>query len=108
MTVRSFGWFTLGAALEIAGCFGFWKWLRGGGSLGAAALGALSLVAFAATLTRVDVETAGRTFAAYGGIYIAASLIWMHVVEGSRPGLWDFAGAALSIAGAVVILANAR
>ncbi|RVA45053.1 hypothetical protein EN929_25335, partial [Mesorhizobium sp. M7A.F.Ca.CA.004.11.1.1] len=41
---------------------------------------------------------------AYGGIYIAASLGWLWLVEGVRPDRWDLAGAALCIAGASVIL----
>ncbi|OYX83730.1 MAG: hypothetical protein B7Y84_17920, partial [Azorhizobium sp. 32-67-21] len=47
---------------------------------------------------------AGRAFAAYGGVYIVASLAWMWAVEGSRPDPWDGAGAALCLAGAAVIL----
>ena len=41
-----------------------------------AALGVVSLIAFAFALTRVDSAFAGRAYAAYGGIYIAASLVW--------------------------------
>ncbi|HYH39553.1 MAG TPA: YnfA family protein [Azospirillum sp.] len=94
-----------GAALaEIAGCFAFWAWLR----LGKSALwllpGLLSLTLFAWLLTRVDAAFAGRAYAAYGGVYIAASLAWLWVVEGSRPDRWDLAGAAVCLLGAAVIL----
>jgi small multidrug resistance family-3 protein len=66
--------FVAAALLEIAGCFAFWMWLRQGRSPAIALLGILSLVVFAAMLTRVDAAFAGRAYAAYGGIYIAASL----------------------------------
>jgi small multidrug resistance family-3 protein len=59
---------------------------------------------FAWLLTLVEAPAAGRTFAAYGGVYILASLSWMWGVEGLRPDRWDAAGAALCIAGAAIIL----
>jgi len=101
-------WFLLAAACEIAGCYAAWMWLRMGRSAGWLAPGALSLAVFAYALTRVDAAFAGRAFAAYGGIYIAASLVWMWAVEQTRPRASDFAGAALCIAGAAVILFGAR
>lgn len=99
--------FTAAAVLEIAGCFAFWIWLRRGGSAGVALLGVASLVGFAAMLTRVDAAFAGRAYAAYGGIYIAASLGWLWTVEGQRPTGSDLLGAALAVAGAVVIISAA-
>lgn len=100
----SLAFFSLAAFFEIAGCFAFWMWLRDGRSPAYAALGVVSLVLFAVALTRVDTEYAGRAFAAYGGIYIAASLLWLRAVEGVRPDRWDLAGGAISIIGALVIL----
>jgi small multidrug resistance family-3 protein len=99
--------FTVAAILEIAGCFAFWIWLRRGGSAAVALLGIVSLVGFAAMLTRVDAAFAGRAYAAYGGIYIAASLLWLWMIEGQRPTGTDLIGAALAIAGAIVIIGAA-
>ena len=76
--------FTVAAILEILGCFTFWLWLRRGASPGIAVLGILSLIGFAVALTRVDAAFAGRAYAAYGGIYITASLVWLWLVEGQR------------------------
>ena len=69
-----------------------------------ALLGVGSLIGFAAILSRVDTVFAGRAYAAYGGIYIAASLGWLWLVEGQRPTIPDLAGAALAIAGALLIV----
>jgi small multidrug resistance family-3 protein len=98
-----------GAALaEIAGCFAFWAWLRLGKSAWWALPGAASLVVFALLLTRVESDLAGRAFAAYGGIYIAASLIWLWAVERQAPDRWDVAGATVCLIGAGLILYGPR
>jgi small multidrug resistance family-3 protein len=96
--------FCLAAFFEIAGCFAFWMWLRNSRSSAFVALGVLSLILFALTLTRVDAAFAGRAFAAYGGIYIASSLLWLRFVEGVHPDGWDLAGGAISVVGALVII----
>lgn len=99
--------YALAAAAEIAGCFAFWAWLRLGRSALWLAPGMLSLALFAWALTRIDSDFAGRAYAAYGGVYIAASLLWLWLAEGQAPTRWDLAGAALCLAGAGVILAGA-
>src|SRR3990172_12917897 len=39
-----------------------------------------------------DSAFAGRAYAAYGGIYIAASLLWLSIVERQRPTVTDQSG----------------
>ncbi len=96
--------FVTAAFFEIAGCFAFWTWLRRGASPLVALLGVGSLVAFAVALTRVDSAFAARAYAAYGGIYIVASLVWLWLAEGQRPSLTDLVGAGIAIVGALVII----
>ena len=96
------------AALEIAGCFAFWAWLRLDRPVWWLVPGIASLALFALALAQSPADAAGRAFAAYGGIYIVASLAWLWAVEGIRPDRWDAAGAALCLAGAAVILAAPR
>jgi small multidrug resistance family-3 protein len=96
--------FALAAFFEIAGCFAFWIWIRRGATPFVVVLGVVSLIAFALALTRVDSAFAGRAYAAYGGIYIAVSLVWLWLVEGQSPTRTDLLGAALAIAGAVIII----
>ena len=96
--------FVIAALLEIAGCFAFWVWLRRGHSAAFALLGVIGLCGFAFALTRVDSVFAGRAYAAYGGIYIAASLGWLWAVERQRPTGTDLLGVALAVAGALVII----
>ncbi|MEF2551061.1 YnfA family protein [Aurantimonas sp. A2-1-M11] len=92
------------AIAEIAGCFAMWSWLRSGASSLWLVPGVASLMLFAYLLTLVPVEAAGRAYAVYGGVYIAASLGWLWLVEGSRPDRWDLFGAGLCLVGAAVIL----
>lgn len=99
----------LGAAIaEIAGCYAFWAWLRLGKSPFWLIPGVASLALFAYLLTLVDAEHAGRSYAAYGGVYIASALAWLWLAEGVRPDRWDLAGAAICLVGASVILFGPR
>jgi len=95
--------YVLAAFAEIAGCFAFWAWARADRSPLWLVAGTLSLCLFAFLLTRVDTALAGRAFAAYGGVYIAASLAWLWAVEGARPDRWDVLGGAVCLAGAAII-----
>jgi small multidrug resistance family-3 protein len=65
------------ATAEIVGCFAFWAWLRRGQSPFWVVVGIPSVIAFAWLLTLALVEHAGRAYAAYGGVYIVASLLWL-------------------------------
>ena len=103
-TLPTLGIYALAALAEIAGCFAVWARMR----LGASALwlipGLSSLAAFAWLLMLAPTDFAGRAYAAYGGIYIVASLVWLWSFEGQRPDLWDVAGATLCVLGAALIL----
>ena len=96
--------YALAALAEIAGCFAFWAWLRLDKPVWWVFPGMVSLALFAWFLTLVDTPVAGRAYAAYGGVYIAASLIWLWTVEGARPDRWDVIGASICLAGAGLIL----
>lgn len=94
-----------GAALaEIAGCFAFWHWLRNGQSMLWIIPGLAALAVFAWLLTLSPASHSGRAFAAYGGIYIAASLCWFWLVEHQKPDVWDLMGGALAVVAAGIIL----
>ena len=102
------GVYVLAAVAEVAGCLAFWAWARSGAALLWLLPGVASLIAFAWLLTRVEADFAGRAYAAYGGVYIAASLGWLWLAEGRVPDRWDVAGAAVSLAGAGIILLGPR
>ena len=94
-----------GAALaEIAGCFAFWACFRMGRSAWWIAPGIAAVIAFAYLLTLAPSEHAGRAYAAYGGIYIVASLLWLYWAEGHAPDRWDLIGGVLALVAASIIL----
>ncbi|NVO22137.1 YnfA family protein [Donghicola mangrovi] len=106
--MTTFAVFALAALAEIGGCFAFWSWQRLGQSPLWLIPGMALLACFAWLLTLSPADQAGRSYAIYGGIYIATSLLWLWLVEGKRPDTWDLAGTALCLIGAAVILLGPR
>ncbi|MFC0410832.1 YnfA family protein [Roseomonas elaeocarpi] len=106
--MRSILVFAAAAALEIGGCFAVWCTLRQGASAWWLLPGSLALAGFASLLTLAGTGFAGRAYAAYGGIYVAASVLWLWLVEGVRPDRWDLLGAAVVLLGTGVILLAPR
>jgi small multidrug resistance family-3 protein len=99
--------FALAAALELSGCYLMWlgqKQANGLLWLG----GIVVLAGFGLALAQVADNLPGRSYAVYGGIYIAAALLWMVAIDKHIPDRWDITGAALSIAGAMVVLFGPR
>lgn len=102
--MTNFIWFFIAAIFEIAGCFTFWMWLKQDKSILWVLPGLFSLALFAYVLTKVEADYAGRAYAAYGGIYIVSSLLWLAYIEREGIQLSDYLGAALCLSGAAIIL----
>lgn len=94
--------FAVTALAEIIGCYLPWLVLRQGKSLLLLVPAAISLGLFAWLLT-LHPTAAGRTYAAYGGMYIAVALVWLRFVDGVSLTRWDIAGAAIALVGMTVI-----
>ena len=92
------------ALAEIGGCFAVWAWFRLGRSILWLAPGLVLLATFAWLLALSPADHAGRAYAAYGGIYITSSLLWLWLVERQPPDRWDLAGTGICLFGAAVIL----
>ncbi len=99
--------FFMTALAEIVGCFLPYLWLRKGASPWLLLPAALSLSIFAWLLS-LHPTAAGRTYAAYGGVYVASAVLWLWVVEGRVPNRWDLVGASVCILGMAIIVLGSR
>ncbi|WP_140984676.1 YnfA family protein [Asticcacaulis tiandongensis] len=96
--------YALAAVAEITGCYAFWAWLKLGRTPLWIGPGLISLALFAYLLTLVDASNAGRAYAAYGAIYIAAAIVWLWLVETQAPDWADLTGTAVCLVGAAIIM----
>lgn len=95
--------FAITAVAEIVGCYLPWLVLKQHKTAWLLIPAALSLALFAWLLT-LHPSAAGRTYAAYGGMYIAVALAWLYWVDGVAPTRWDAAGAAVALVGMAIIV----
>ena len=100
--LRIAGLFAVTALAEIVGCYLPWLVLKQGRSVWLLIPAAASLALFAWLLT-LHPSAAGRTYAAYGGMYIAVALVWLWLVDGVTLTRWDLAGASIAPVGMAVI-----
>ena len=107
-TLRSIALFIAAAIAEIGGAWLIWQGVRehrGWIWIGAGVI-ALGLYGFVATL-QPD-PNFGRILAAYGGVFVAGSLVWGMIFDGFRPDRYDIAGALMCLIGVAVIMYSPR
>ena len=105
MTVlRSIALFLLAALAEIGGAWLVWQGVREHRGLLFAGAGVVALGAYGFVATLQPDANFGRILAAYGGVFVAGSLVWGMLVDGFRPDRWDLIGAALCLTGVAVIM----
>jgi small multidrug resistance family-3 protein len=102
LVVKTVALFVATAIAEIVGCYLPYLWLRHGKPAWFLAPAAASLAAFVWLLT-LHPQAAGRTYASYGGVYVATALVWLWLVDGRQPDRWDLVGGAVTIAGMAII-----
>ncbi|MBX3026877.1 YnfA family protein [bacterium] len=94
--------FFLTAVAEILGCYLPFLWRRHGAPAWVLlpAAGCLALFTWLLTL---HPAAAGRTYAAYGGVYVATAVLWLGVIERQRPDQWDLVGSGVCLLGMGII-----
>lgn len=95
--------FMFTAVAEIVGCYLPYLWLKQGKSIWLLVPAGLSLAVFAWLLS-LHPTAAGRVYAAYGGVYIFVAILWLWVVDGIRPTVWDLAGSLVALIGMSIIM----
>ena len=101
---RSIALFLCAAVLEIGGAWLVWQGLREQRGWSWAGLGVIALGAYGFVATLQPDAHFGRILAAYGGVFVAGSLLWGVVMDGFRPDRWDVIGALICLAGVAVIM----
>lgn len=105
MTVaRTIGLFALAALAEIGGAWLVWQGVREERGVAFVGAGIVALAAYGFITTFQDDPHFGRILAAYGGVFVAGSLLWGVVADGFRPDRYDLVGAGLCLAGVGVIM----
>jgi small multidrug resistance family-3 protein len=104
---KVFGLFVLTAVAEIVGCYLPYLWVKKGGPAWLAVPAMLSLALFVWLLS-LHPQPAGRVYAAYGGVYIGAAILWLWLIDSVRPTSTDLVGVAISLAGMAVIMLGAQ
>jgi len=102
--LRSVGLFLLAALLEIGGAWLIWQGAREHRGLGWTVAGIVSLGFYGFVATLQPSSDFGRVLAAYGGVFVAGSLVWGMVLDGYRPDRFDVIGAVICLAGVGVIM----
>jgi small multidrug resistance family-3 protein len=106
--VRVLALFALAGLAEVGGGWLVWQWLREGKLWIWGALGAVILMLYGIIPTWQSESSFGRVYAAYGGAFIALSLLWGWRVDGWIPDRWDLLGATLCLIGVVLIMFGPR
>ena len=95
--------FVVAGLFEIGGGYLVWLWLRDGRGVLLGALGGLVLFLYGVIPTLQPAEF-GRVYAAYGGMFVALSILWGWLVDGQRPDRFDIAGGLVCLAGVAIIM----
>ena len=101
--LTSLFFFFLAGLCEIGGGYLVWLWLREDYSWILGAIGGFVLFLYGIVPT-LQKSYFHRIYAAYGGVYIGATLVWLWAVEGARPDRWDVVGVAICLLGVMVIV----
>jgi small multidrug resistance family-3 protein len=105
---RAIGLFIAAGLAEIGGGYLIWRWLREGAPVLVGVAGAIILVGYGIIPTLQRSSDFGRIYAAYGGVFVVASLLWGWGVAGFRPDRYDVAGAAVVLVGVAIIYFGPR
>lgn len=105
--IMTAGLFVVTALAEIIGCYLPWLYMKKNGGAWLLLPAAVSLALFAWLLT-LHPFTAGRTYAAYGGVYVATAMLWLWLAQGQEPSLTDIVGSFVAIFGMIIIVLGAQ
>jgi small multidrug resistance family-3 protein len=103
-TARSILYFMIAAVLEIGGAWLIWQGVREHRGIAWVGAGIVALAAYGFVATFQPDPNFGRILAAYGGVFVAGSLLWGVIADGFRPDRYDLIGASVCLAGVGIIM----
>lgn len=103
LIIKTFGLFLVTAIAEILGCYLPALWLNHGKSIWLLLPAIISLIIFSWLLT-LHPAAAGRVYATYGGVYIGTAILWLWLIEGITPTMWDIVGSGVTLLGMAIIM----
>ena len=104
LIAKSVALFLVAALFEIGGAWLVWQGVREHRGWVWVGLGVIALGAYGFVATLQPDANFGRSLAAYGGVFVAGSLVWGMVLDGFRPDRWDVTGAVVCLLGVAVIM----
>ena len=99
--------FFAAALMEIGGGYLVWQWIREKKGILVGLTGGIILFVYGIIPT-LQPSHFGRTYAAYGGIFIISSIIWGMIVDKKKPDRFEVIGSLVAIFGAVIIFYTPR
>ena len=103
LILKSGALFVVAGLCEIGGGYLVWLWLREGKGLGVALIGAAVLVVYGVVPTFQPAHF-GRVYAAYGGVFVALSILWGWLIDKTPPDRFDLIGGFICLMGVVIIM----
>lgn len=105
--LRSIMLFLAAGLCEIGGGYLVWLWLRDRRSVVIGVLGGFILFLYG-VLPTLQTAHFGRVYAAYGGVFVALSILWGWWIDGQRPDRFDLVGGAVCLLGVAIIMFSPR
>jgi small multidrug resistance family-3 protein len=105
--LRSVAFFILAGLCEIGGGYMVWNSVKNNSPLWTGILGGVILAAYGLVAT-LQPAGFGRTYAAYGGVFVLMALLWGWVADNMKPDKYDVIGAAIILIGTIVIFYSPR
>ncbi|MBP1736567.1 MAG: hypothetical protein H6Q60_448 [Oscillospiraceae bacterium] len=103
--LKSIGYFIVAGLFEIGGGYLVWLWLREGKSIWFGVAGAVVLVLYGVIPTlQPQSSSFGKIYAAYGGVFIAMSILWGWKIDNTIPDKFDIIGGLVALAGVWIIM----
>src|SRR5919106_2960863 len=103
IVIATLGLFFLAAIMEISGGYLVWQWIKEKKSILIGLTGGIVLFLYGIIPT-IQPSHFGRTYAAYGGIFIVSLIVWGIIVDKKKPDRFEIIGSLIAICGAIIIL----